>query len=1082
MAWLTGWSYRKSITLSRAASAVTDYQMKLLVGESAGATGEDVDCNSYCQTDFGDLRFTNSDGTTPLSHWIESITGTTPNQLATIWIKFDSIGTGATTFYMYYGNAGRVAVYYNGQNGDGAVKIGLAYGDGIDYGFTKYPSNPILIGGPGNVDLASVADPFSIKIGSTVYLYYSGYSNTNVWGICLATSSDGISSWTKSGSNPILEKGSGGQWDDGGVLSPVVFDTGVVGAKRYRMLYTGFSGTTYQTGYAYSSDGIAWSKGGANPVISVGGVGAWDHIQTGFCSNVILIGSTYYVYYGGHDGTRYQVGLVTFTDFEGTYTKSGSNPVIAARTSAKQTLTVQTNSGTKTVTVADTGVFQTHEPVFLYTGAGWEFNYVNSITDGTHLELLNNAVRNYPETTSNIRSWMYGSITPSQVGKSGSSWKHWSTCFQALAEYSIQIETSGYHTSSDGTTWANDYANSPPLSFAPSVATWDQISAENMRLPDFLVSPPRISLSDGASTFLFFDHFLGTSLGVQWNSQGTPTVSGSECALDSASVTWDAIKAASYSILYNARVRVRFKMSDAQNHAVGLSNSAMSTTFYADEAVYFLGVAATPDQLYDISVHNATLTQTGHGNYTEGAYIIGEMLWKSGECKYYHDDSLISTYTTNIADATCAPRCDGCHASSKGTLTLDWFFVSQYLSPEPAWGSWGDEEKELFVTQTEQITAGEVAQESLTFLEITQAETIIESEVTDRGFSFYEVSLAETITGNEVSLSLFEGTLVISQVETITGKDVAQENFFYLGISQVENIIGSEIGQEKIPSCNLSLVIPLPTLSVTAIVDTFDLSLPIPLPQLSVVGLTGEMGILSFRTPFPIISVTGKPEVLWNIVLRIPFPALGMVGKTGELGNIAITFPFPTLAITELPLVIGNIHIISPFPFMDMYGDVIPVTIIRKAIVMHLFNYAVSHYVNYNFNSLAHFNKVFLGANEQGIYILDGNDDLGEKIEADITSGVRDLGGSGALTIPREAWLAYRSDGEMELDVEIDEYDDLPPIIYDKIAPAIMEMRGKMGRGTKARFFTWKLKNVDGSNFSLESLRILGDIIKRKTR
>jgi hypothetical protein len=113
--WLTGWSYRKSITLSRASGAVTNYQMKLLVGESSGATGENVDCGGKCKTDFSDLRFTTSDKTTLLDYWIESVSGTTPNQLATIWVEFDSIGTGDTTFYMYYGNSGASA-YSNGEN------------------------------------------------------------------------------------------------------------------------------------------------------------------------------------------------------------------------------------------------------------------------------------------------------------------------------------------------------------------------------------------------------------------------------------------------------------------------------------------------------------------------------------------------------------------------------------------------------------------------------------------------------------------------------------------------------------------------------------------------------------------------------------------------------------------------------------------------------------------------------------------------------------------------------------------------------------------------------------------------------
>ena len=116
MSWLsTDYAYRKSITLSRATGEVTDYQMKLLVGESSGASGENVDCGGHCLSSFNDLRFTASDGTTLLDYWIESISGETPNKLATVWIKFNTIGTGATTFYMYYGNAAAAAVS-NGAN------------------------------------------------------------------------------------------------------------------------------------------------------------------------------------------------------------------------------------------------------------------------------------------------------------------------------------------------------------------------------------------------------------------------------------------------------------------------------------------------------------------------------------------------------------------------------------------------------------------------------------------------------------------------------------------------------------------------------------------------------------------------------------------------------------------------------------------------------------------------------------------------------------------------------------------------------------------------------------------------------
>ncbi len=113
MAWLADYTYRKEITINGTTDGVqTDYQLKLLLGESSGATGEDVDCGGLCQDDFDDIRFTRSDGETLLHYWIESISGSTPNQLATIWIEFNSIPASpdTATFYMYYGNAGASTV------------------------------------------------------------------------------------------------------------------------------------------------------------------------------------------------------------------------------------------------------------------------------------------------------------------------------------------------------------------------------------------------------------------------------------------------------------------------------------------------------------------------------------------------------------------------------------------------------------------------------------------------------------------------------------------------------------------------------------------------------------------------------------------------------------------------------------------------------------------------------------------------------------------------------------------------------------------------------------------------------------
>ena len=90
MAWLSGWKYRKKITIQGASGAGTDYQVLLKIGESSGASDFDFHLEGLSENfpsainDGGDLRFTASDGETLLSFYVENVIswGATYN-----WIK-----------------------------------------------------------------------------------------------------------------------------------------------------------------------------------------------------------------------------------------------------------------------------------------------------------------------------------------------------------------------------------------------------------------------------------------------------------------------------------------------------------------------------------------------------------------------------------------------------------------------------------------------------------------------------------------------------------------------------------------------------------------------------------------------------------------------------------------------------------------------------------------------------------------------------------------------------------------------------------------------------------------------------------
>jgi len=101
-----GWLYRKAHAINgTTAGAQTNYQMRIVVYYGSGTdSGESVYLNGKCRTDFGDIRFTASDGVTPLDYWMESYT---VSSNAVFWVEVPSIpaSPNTTTIYIYYGNS-----------------------------------------------------------------------------------------------------------------------------------------------------------------------------------------------------------------------------------------------------------------------------------------------------------------------------------------------------------------------------------------------------------------------------------------------------------------------------------------------------------------------------------------------------------------------------------------------------------------------------------------------------------------------------------------------------------------------------------------------------------------------------------------------------------------------------------------------------------------------------------------------------------------------------------------------------------------------------------------------------------------
>ena len=224
--------------------------------------------------------------------------------------------------------------------------------------WSKDATNPVLrrdtVISHFSNDIIAISDCWVTKEGSTYKMWYTcggfNYPTDTILRsrLCYATSLDGIN-WLKYSGNPILDVSYTGGWDSLGVeTATVIIDTTAPITERYKMWYAGqyFNSYRYDIGYAYSSDGITWTKH-SDPIMQVGISTDWDN---GFLegSSVIKDGSTFKMWYCGYDASvdgsgtdgHSNIGYATSADGVN-WTKYPSNPVLRTGITTWDSINVQ---------------------------------------------------------------------------------------------------------------------------------------------------------------------------------------------------------------------------------------------------------------------------------------------------------------------------------------------------------------------------------------------------------------------------------------------------------------------------------------------------------------------------------------------------------------------------------------------------------------------------------------------------------------------------------------------------------------------------------------------------------------------
>jgi predicted GH43/DUF377 family glycosyl hydrolase len=136
--------------------------------------------------------------------------------------------------------------------------------------------------------------------------------------------------WTEYAGNPLNVQGTPGSWDASVVVPSVIFNSD---SNRFEMWYTSFTGSFPNggIGFAYSSDGINWTKH-PSAVMTPGATG-WDSLFVGAASVIKESGSYKMWYTGWKSFTRLPRSIGYATSPDGiNWTKYSGNPVLSPLT------------------------------------------------------------------------------------------------------------------------------------------------------------------------------------------------------------------------------------------------------------------------------------------------------------------------------------------------------------------------------------------------------------------------------------------------------------------------------------------------------------------------------------------------------------------------------------------------------------------------------------------------------------------------------------------------------------------------------------------------------------------------------
>ena len=269
---------------------------------------------------------------------------------------------------------------------------------------------------------------------------------------------------------------------------------------------------------------------------------------------------------------------------------------------------------------------------------------------------------------------------------------------------SAYTEYNGYFTT-DGDD-KGTYSDNPLLS-GGGTGVWD----ENMYWITIAIDKNgNANLSDAGTYYMYYIGHTGTTtkLGLatsttlteesetpssldatKWQSGGTPTISSGELLINAQGDYIRSINTFQYKAM---KTRVKYPATSVSYHYFGFQSSTGAGSYNTESFFSY----NTPDlKVVSGIAANAEATSIYDSAYF-GTYHNYRILWKSGEAKFYVDETLKDTDTTYVC--AIAEPIGFYDYSNDGDMYVDWTFVRNYSTPEPSLVLGGEEDAPVTVT------------------------------------------------------------------------------------------------------------------------------------------------------------------------------------------------------------------------------------------------------------------------------------------------------------------------------------------------------------------------------------------------